>query len=269
MKLKQSIDLNLIGNARELGGYPTADGKKVRSGVLLRTAALKQASEEDIRILQNRYHLQHIIDFRMGFELQGADDPTIDGADYHHLDVIDVDAMGYATPDNVDISTLDVIDIIELSINSGMVNEKMYIGFLSNEKGKNAFSEFFRVLLRADPDRAVLWHCTSGKDRTGLAAMLLLSALGVEEEVIVEDYLLTNTYYAPRIAGLTQLLKAKGCEDEFIAKAILVFDAVDEQFLKNAIRYLKKEYGSVRGYIIDGLKISQEEIEALKQKYLV
>ena len=97
--------------------------------------------------------------------------------------------------------------------------------------------------------------------------MLILSALGVDEEIIVEDFLLTNTYNEKRIEGTKQLLKTQGYDDVFIEKAVLVLDAVSERSMRGALAYLKKEYGSVPGYIRDGLHISQAEIEKLKEKY--
>ena len=257
-----------IQNAREFGGYRSVDGRIIKSGLLLRTASLHRASDKDIQVLTDTYRLQHIVDLRMDFEISGAEDPVIDGAAYHHFDVIDADAMGYDGLASIDMTKLDIMQLIELSVNSGILNEKMYIGFLENDKGKKAFSDFFHVLLNADPDRAVLWHCTGGKDRTGLAAMLLLFALEVPEDVIIADYLLTNDYYAERIEGTKQLLQSKGCSDSFIEKALLVLDAVDERFMRSAVEYLKQTYGSVIGYIRDGLNITQNNIDSLKEKYL-
>ena len=270
MKLNHSIHLHSIQNARELGGYITADGRRVKNGVLLRTASLNGISDEDIRLLTDVYHAAHIVDFRMPMEMTGAEDPPIGDAQYHHLNVIDpaaLPASAQAMPD-IDIRKLDLIQMVQLSEQSGMLNENMYIGFLMSETGKKAFADFFNILLSTDPDRAVLWHCTGGKDRTGLAAMLLLSAFGVKEETVVSDYLLTNEYNAQRIAGTRQALKARGCDDALIEKAVIVFDAVDERFMRTAIAYLKKEYGSVIGYIRGGLKIEQKEIDFLKEKYL-
>ena len=269
MNLKQAIPLTSIHNARELGGYRTADGKTVKSGLLLRTGNLNGISAEDRRTLTERYRLQDLVDFRMAMEMQGADEPIIDGAAYHHLNVIDPAAFGGEDMAAVDLNKLDLIQLTQFTVESGMLGEGMYIGFLAGEPGKKAYAEFFRILLAAEPDRAVLWHCTSGKDRTGLAAMLLLSALGVEEERIIEDYLLTNVFNARRIAATRQYLEAQGCGEDFIRQAVLVFDAVDESFMRKAIGFLKQEYGSVPGYIRAGLGISQTEIDALRAKYLV
>lgn len=267
MNTNHSIHLNSIQNARELGGYVTADGRRVKNGVLLRTAMLHGISDEDIRLLTEVYHIAHIIDFRMDMEMRGAADPPIDGAAYHHLNVIDLSSLPDQDAPETDVADIDIIQMVELSEQAGMLNEDMYIGFLMSETGKKAYTAFFRILLDTDPGRAVLWHCTGGKDRTGLAAMLILSALGVDEETVVKDYLLTNTFNAQRIAGTKQHLKAQGHDDALIQKATLVFDAVDERFMRSALAWMKKEYGSVPGYIRDGLGITQNEIETLKEKY--
>ena len=269
MSIDRSVLLKSVQNSRELGGYPAAGGKRVKSGVLLRTANLSSITPEDIQILKDRYRVSDIIDFRMEMEKTGFEDPVIDGICNTHLDVIDFSDMDSEGMSDVDMSKLDIVQLVEMSEKIGMLSGDMYIGFLENDKGKDAYARFFRILLSADPDKAVLWHCTSGKDRTGLAAMLILSVLGTEESVIMEDYLLTNEYNAQRIAGTKQFLKAKGCDDDFVEKAVLVFDAVDRRFMETVMEYLKKKYGSVLGYIRSELNISGEEMAALKEKYTV
>ena len=268
MNLEHSINLNSIKNARELGGYVTEDGRRVKSGLLLRTACLNGISDEDARRLTDVYRLEHIVDFRMAMEAQEAADPPIGSAEYHHLNVIDLSAMSGQANAQADVSSMDLVMSVKMSEEIGAFDGRMYVGFLANEAGKKAYEDFFRILLSADPDRAVLWHCTSGKDRTGLAAMLLLSAFGVDEDVIIDDYLLTNTYNAKSIERTRGALKAQGYDDDFVEKAILVFDAISERSMRGAIEYLKKEYNSVTGYIRDGLNISPAEIDSLKEKYL-
>ena len=269
MKPIQSISLNSIRNARELGGYPAADGRTVKKGVLLRTAALYGISDEDTCRLTDTYRLEHIIDLRMPMEIAGAADPAIKGAQYHHLDVLDEKALSDQGGDDFDLQSLDVVQLVAISEQSGMLNEYMYIGFLTSPFGKKAYSEFLDILLSADPDRAVLWHCTSGKDRTGLGAMLLLSALGVDESVIIDDYLLTNTFNAPRINATRQHLESKGYDPALIEKAVVMYDAVNGQYMKNVLAFLKKNYGSVTDFIRGELHKSLSEINSLKEKYLV
>ena len=268
MDHRQSIKLKSVRNARELGGYPSSDGRTVKSGVLLRTAKLDEITSEDIQILKEHYRVETIIDFRMAMEMAN-EDPVIGDVYYAHLDVIDTAAFSSQNTASIDIKKLTIFQMVTLAEMAGMLDEKMYIGFLSSDMGKKAYEQFFRILLEASPDRAVLWHCTSGKDRTGLAAMLLLSALGVDETVIMEDYLLTNEYHADKIESTKRFMLSNGLDDTYAEKAALVYDKVDERFMQAAIAYLKDTYGSVVGYIRDGLHITQDEINRLKKKYLV
>lgn len=268
MAHQHALPITSIRNARELGGYIGCNGKRIKNGVLLRTACLYGISDEDVRLLMDVYRLEHIVDFRMDMELSQAQDPPISGAEYHHLNVIDTSNLPDEDESGSDASPTDIVRSVELSEKIGAFDGSMYVGFLSSQVGKKAYSDFFRLLLSADPDRAVLWHCTSGKDRTGIAAMLLMSALGVDENVITDDYLLTNTFNAQRIEKTTRYLKSKGFDDEFIRKAVLVLDSVDERIMRHAIAYLKDNYGSVVGYVVSELNVSESDIEDLKNKYL-
>ena len=98
MQLKNTIDTNMfpqsigleeIVNARELGGYVGADGRKVKRGVLLRTGALSEISEADRRRLLEQYHLTDIIDFRTSFECDAAPDPEMDGVVCHPIRILE------------------------------------------------------------------------------------------------------------------------------------------------------------------------------------
>ena len=88
----QSLSLTGVGNARELGGYAAEDGKTVKRGVLLRTAKLVDAAEEDIERLLSVYHLAVDVDFRGDFEVEKAPDPEIEGVEYLNIHIIDEDA---------------------------------------------------------------------------------------------------------------------------------------------------------------------------------
>lgn len=264
----QSFFLNNVENARELGGYITADGKSIRHGVLLRTAKLADASDEDISKLRNEFNLGYVIDFRMDQEKYNANDPVIDGAEYYCLNVLDYSSEDMDELVEGGLESLDLIEFVKISEQSGMLSDTMYIDFLEGVNGKKGYSGFFRLLTDADPDKAFLWHCTSGKDRTGLAAMMLLSLFGVDEDTIMKDYLLTNKYNDKSIQAVKKLIKNKGYDDAFSDKAALVFKAVRKEWMINALKHLNKEYGSVTGYIRNALMIPQADIDKIKEKYL-
>ena len=266
--MKQSIGLKSIQNARELGGYKGACGRSIKHGLLLRTAKLSGISIEDMEILKDKYHVSQIIDFRMPPEISGMEDPDIPGAVYSNLDVMisfddmDVDQEAFK------LKNPDLRIIVDACEKIGMLDGRMYIGILEGEPGIRGYREFFDILLRARPGEAVLWHCTAGKDRTGLAAMLLLSVLGVDEQTITEDYLLTNAYNEPYILKTEEKLKAMGFDGKFVRKAVLVFLAVDGEHLKKTMECLKEKYGSVAGYATKVLGLTGSDIEELRRRYL-
>ena len=269
----QSIGLTGVGNARELGGYATEDGRIVKRGAFLRTAALADATEEDIRRLKDDYHLSVVIDLRMASEVESAPDPEIEGVENLHLGIMDEAAMA-AKRQNMsaeDMEGLDMnnsIDRLKLAIRLGIVSDQMYIEFLSGEPGKEGYARMFRELLELPEDSSLLFHCTQGKDRTGCAAMLILSALGVDEETIMADFMLTNTFNAQRIEGERQMLAAQGIEGEEMEIYMRAMDEVDPQYMVNALDWMKANYGSALGYIQTELGVTEDDIEALRDRYL-
>ena len=268
--LKQAIDLPGVGNARELGGY-TVGSKQIKNGVLLRTAGLGSAAPEALRKLQNTYHLQTVIDFRMAVERGSVPDPEIPGAKNIHLPVIEIEDYPPADPKMLEEYEKggDRMKMFEMSYEAGMLGPGQYLGFLLGERGKRAYREFFRILLESDPDNgAILWHCTDGKDRTGCAAMLLLTALGASRETMIGDYMLTNEYNAAQIEAVRQKTAAYPMPPEKLDALLFVSGAVVERYMTNAIDTLKEKYGSVEEYLRAELNVNEAEIMRLCEKYL-
>ena len=263
----QSINLKSVGNARELGGYITNDGRKVKHGVLLRTAALNKISSEDLKRLTENYSLAVIADLRMTFEISPKPDPVIDGVKYVNLRVINEELFTKELERKLAFDG-DAIERLKVIIDSGLVSQDMYIGFLSDDYGKKAYREFFRELIDLPPERSLLFHCSQGKDRTGCAAMLILSALGVCEETIMEDYLLTNIFNADLIESQRKMLLSNGIKKPELEKYMIILDEVNPKLMNTLLSWLKENYGSPVGYIINELGISYDEIETLKSKFL-
>ena len=265
--MNQSINLKSVGNARELGGYLTNDGRRVKPGVLLRTAALNKISSEDITRLTKIYNLSTVVDLRMSFEVAPKPDPAIEGVKYVNLHVIDEELFKQELEKKLEIEG-DAIERLKLTVDSGLVSYDMYVNFLDRESGKKAYREFFRELINLSPGHSLLFHCTQGKDRTGCAAMLILSALGVSEETIMEDYMLTNTFNAELIDSQRKMLLARGMNESDIEKYMIVLDEVSPKTMNALFSWLKENYGSPVGYITGELGISEAEIETLKAKFL-
>ena len=265
--MNQSINLESVGNARELGGYITNDGQKVKHGVLLRTAALNKISSDDIEKLMKVYNLSTITDLRMSYEVAPKPDPVIEGVKYVNLRVIDEELFNRELEAKLKLEG-DAIERLKLTVDSGLVSYDMYVNFLSSDSGKKAYREFFQELLALPPEHSLLFHCSQGKDRTGCAAMLILSALGVSEETILQDYMLTNTFNADLIDSQRKMLLARGMKESEIEKYMIVLDEVNPKTMTTLLSWLKENYDSPVGYIINELGIAEDEIESLKAKFL-
>ena len=264
----QTLGMETLGNARELGGYKTTDGHTVKRGVLLRTAKPCGASEADRQKLVDTYHLAVITDFRMSYEREAEPNPALSGVEDVWCPIIDENLIRANVSGEKAASATNTFERLKIAIDSGIVTDKMYVQFLQGEQGKKGYGEFFKQLLSLPDGKSLLFHCTQGKDRTGTAAMLILSALGVDEETIMQDYLLTNVFNAPLIEKEKQMLSQYNLSEEEMNTYLSVMDQVNPAYMQNALSYLKENYGSVTGYITKELGVTQDDIKTLKAKFL-
>ncbi|MBR1592575.1 MAG: tyrosine-protein phosphatase [Ruminococcus sp.] len=238
-----------IKNLRDLGGIGTSDGTQTKSGCFLRSGKLDRITEKDIEILKTEYHLSAVIDLRTETEHREKPDIFIPDITHYTLPVFDEAAAGitheYDT-DNGDYSRIPNLT----NLYRTMVSEKYY----SN------LSAIFQILCeRKASDGAVLFHCTEGKDRTGMISMILLSLLHVPTENILNDYLLTNAVCrkkAVRYYWLLRIIKhnrtaAEQVRDVFLAK---------EEYLLSAYNAILETWGSMESFAENALQINHEQL---------
>lgn len=287
----QSIGLEGVSNARQLGGYQTVDGRHVKDGVLLRTGALSGATEADINTLVNDYSLGYVVDFRTSAEIAAAPDPEIDGVENVWCSVMEetadpagADGEAHAS-DGVDSSAAsdetnaaalagaaatasgsDMIATLVAYANSSDLSD-MYVDMVASEYSQQGYREFFDVLLSNEDDKAVLWHCTGGKDRAGLAAVLLLSALGVDEQTALDDFELTNEFNSAQIEQMGNAAREAGYSDEEV-EAVETLAGVDRTYMQKAIDLIDSEYGGMDEYLRNQIGLTDEDIAQLQEMYL-
>lgn len=267
-KESQTIDLDDVANARQLGGYVCKDGRKIKDSLLLRTGQLSDISDETVKLLSEKYHVRDMIDFRMDSEKEEKPDRSIDGIQYTHISVFEPDLYDENLRKELGkiVSSKDdefqkMIQCADLG-----VTFQMYRDILLSERAQKGYSQFFDILLDQE-DGAVLWHCTYGKDRTGIASALLLYALGADEDTIRKDYVLSNAYYQDKIDDLTKKAEKMGC-DENALKEIKAVGGVNEEYLEATWNSIKEEYGSVHDYLNHQLGVSDEDMKKLQDQYL-
>ena len=123
------------------------------------------------------------------------------------------------------------------------------------------------MILLNQENGAVLWHCSAGKDRAGMASALLLYALGADEETIEADYMLSGEAYQEKVEFMTAFAAANNLDKEATRDAIAMVSVLPE-YLQRAFDAIKDEYGSVHRYLNDGLGVSDKDMEKLRDRFL-
>src|ERR1700722_20009371 len=236
---------NLTGasNFRDLGGYAGKDGRTVRWRHIFRSNHLGHLTEADIAVLRG-LGLKSAFDFR-GAEERSAALCAISEITVHSLPVEPtvVAALRARLANGKTLSPSDGIDVMRES----------YVGYVRQNTGR--YRSLFAHLL--EDSAPLVIHCTAGKDRTGFACALILHALGVPEDVIAEDYLLTNRFY-----------RRPTTSSDLPDDVRQVLGSAESSFLAAAFGAIGANYGDLESYFSDGLGLGAGERARLEARYL-
>lgn len=245
-------------NFRDLGGYLSGDGRYTRWGKIYRTDKLSSLSEQDQRYLQ-RLGVKRIVDFRSDEERNTAPHTL------HPESRILIDPL----PINVEAAQ---IERVTARLQEQNVSAEDMVEFLmsANRAMVTHFTDTYRNWIHSllsDDHYPQLFHCTAGKDRTGLAAALLLRALGVSEETVMEDYLATNHYTAARIDEIIRQIQEM---DVFKVEETVIRTLfhVQPQYINAAFEVIAERYGDIETYLQDGLALDRFQREQLRDMLL-
>lgn len=264
---EQSIPLKQVVNARDLGGYMTVDGKVIRKGMLIRSASLATANDDDLALLA-ALPVVKVIDFRTSFEKRGKEDRALPGAAYISLPVQPVD-NGETPQKMTNRKSFDISKVIMFAAfneKAKTIAKEMYVRMVLRSDCQQQFAAFLREVVDT-PEGAVLFHCSQGKDRTGLATAYLLSALGVDRETIIADFDKSNQVYAQDVRKYCRMVKFFGGKEEEMAVVKAFIGANTENFI-SALDLIDAEYGSMDAYLRHVLGLTDADFETLRARYL-
>jgi len=221
------IALDGAHNVRDLGGYNTADGGSTRWRSVLRGDALHDLSAADIEALIG-HGLTTVIDLRNAHEIAAQANPFVghDRVRYHNTPVF---------------SALAPVEMMAEATASFDMGDR-YCQAIDN--CQPAIAEVLNIIADA-PEGAVLFHCSAGKDRTGVISALLLANAGVDEATIIEDYALTATISGPLIAKLRERALGRGTP----AALLDIVLASEPRSMRQALDHIRLHYGTVRDYL--------------------
>ena len=246
-------------NFRDMGGYKTADGKTVKWNMVYRSDSLAHLDSAGMTAFSD-LGIRTITDLRS--EPERIQEPNripavYPGTRYQVLPIndrpVDIRALGkrIITGKVTDAEISDLLD---------------HRRFITNSSHRGYWGQWLAELANDDATPH-LFHCTSGKDRTGFGGSIFLLALGVPKETVQQDFLLSNLvledYNAARIAEIDKIVPGK--IDEALFRKIL---GVSQKTIEASFAEMDSQYGSVDGFIRDGLEIDDETRQRLKNKFL-
>ncbi len=233
-------------NLRDLGGLRADDGRLVATGQVFRCAALVDLPDDEVELI-HRLGIRTVLDLRSERERLAAAGLALPGAEHVWLDVIG--DTGEAGPATLAHTLRDPANGSK-ALGGGKAVEvfvRAYRDLVSSPQARTAYAGLVRAL---DADAGpVLFHCTAGKDRTGWAAALVLSSLGVPRDAILADYLETNDAYVRSHAATFDEWESKGGDREVLAAVI----SARPEYLASAFAELDTTYGAIEDYLVDGL----------------
>lgn len=247
-------------NFRDIGGYRTTDGRRVRRGRLFRSESLHELRDNDLEALRG-LGIQTICDLRSDHEINV--NPTRWPQDCAprtlHLNVsVDVRGGHHA-----------MIETLKRNPSAESATEAMLVSYRDYPRAFAPHLKTLFDLLLEHPEQPLLFHCTAGKDRTGFLAFLLLHALGVPREDALEDYLLTSRYYpGPQARDslrdiLRGLLAGEPTEDVLIA-----LESVTEHYLWSSLDVMTRDYSSVDAYLEKHAGLTPQRLATLRDALL-
>ena len=257
-----SLGIASITNLRDMGGYKTTNGATISRGLVYRSNQLYNISPDDMLLLA-KLNLKNNFDLRTATERNAKPDELPVGVNNVWLDVM----ADYSTSGSVNLAALlSDPQKANKELGDGKIEEMYkegYRQFISLSSAQIAYRELF-LSLGDQNQLPAIFHCTSGKDRTGWAAAALLSLLGVPKEVVIEDFLRSNDYILPMHETTIQQFIAAGGNPSIPTAAL----GVKEEYLIAAFDEVQTKYGSIENYFSEGLGITTGQQTALRKLYL-
>ncbi|MCF2489370.1 tyrosine-protein phosphatase [Dyadobacter sp. CY347] len=253
---RRYIPFNKTLNFRDIGGIKTEDGRTVRLGKIYRSGNLAELENSEFGKL-HALHIASVYDLRTDHEIKGKEDRLPAGVRYFHTPTVE-DKDGE-------------IAQLKTKVINGEISEKQAfdktVQFYEDAVSVNvdALRNIMHDILESDS--TIVYHCSAGKDRTGIISALILSILKVDRKTIVNEYLLSNYYRQDRTEStLRKARLGKIIKRKMDLKAVEVFVTVDERFINASFETIDKKYGGIEKFIQNQLCIDPKTRTQLIEK---
>jgi len=241
-------------NFRDLGGYQTIDGRRVKWGKIFRSDHLSGLTDRGLAFLQ-RLNIQCVCDFRTLTEVRKRPDrfPVDATGKYFHLPI-----------DHLKFDPTTLFEKLKTGDTRWLTREFLIDGYISNIEGSAAvWGEVFKRLAAPD-DVPLVFHCTGGKDRTGTCAALILLTLGVSEKTVIYDHGLSNIFITDVANKIYAQFEALGIDRRRIAP----YFSAPRYCIEALLAHIGKKYVSATEYLTLKAGVTEEMLGRIREELL-
>lgn len=244
-------------NFRDLGGYPGADDRKIQTGIFYRSGSLSFMTPEELEAFKH-LGIRCVIDLRSERENTKHPDPELPG-------IMTFRCSGVVSKggEGIDFSPRGMNQI-------GEAGEEQLQALRRYYQDMPFQNEAFRTMMKqiAENNVPMCVHCATGKDRTGAAAMIILLLLGVKEETVLTDYMLSCQYRKAIIDRTMQENEERIKASPVLKELLTMEEGVSEQIGRLLLKNMKERYGSYDAYFLHEYGLSKEMIQEIRHRYL-
>lgn len=248
-------DIKQCVNFRELGGYTAIDNRVVVSDKLFRSGNLNSLNDADWQYFKS-LSIKDVIDFRSLEEKNEHPYTLIDNVNYH-------DCVALHTAQGLENFYFFML-INEHSSCDDVMRASQFVreGYLELPFNNNAFAKVFELMLESDD--GILFHCSSGKDRTGIMAALILKALNVDDETIIKDYLISNDRIMKNTIKHAEELGFTG----EVKDTLIYCCSGHRELLESSFNEILKRYNDWNEYFEKEYQLDEKKLKLLRDKFL-
>lgn len=251
------IPLASVPNLRDVGGYATQDGRRVKRGLLYRSTELDKLAGDDLTAF-SRLGIRTVFDLRTEEERRAQPDHVPEDVRLVVCDVL-ADSQ-HAAPAQLLKALTDPV-AAERLLGDGRAAALFQQGYREIVSLPSALTAYRRMIVDVlDDRRPALFHCTTGKDRTGWGAAAILTLLGVSEENVFADYMITNRDLLPALQPYFDQFAAAGGDPELLRPVL----GVETGYLRAAFDEMRTRFGTIENYFSDGLRINAADQETVR-----
>lgn len=244
-------------NFRDLGGYKSQDGRRIKPGLLYRSGGLYLFDQEETEYFLS-LGIKYIMDFRTKEETEAHPDPVFPG-----IEMIRHSGLTTKGGDEIDFSPIGMSKIGKDGIDQ---LQKLREYYRNIPFDNDAFKNLMAMIVSGEVP--LVFHCYTGKDRTGVFAIVLLLALGIDEETVMRDFMLSNYYHRDALVRALTDNADKFEEHPEVKELLTMWFGVSEDIGRSVIQEINTRYGSKEEYFLREYGLDEDAIWNLRDAYL-